>query len=142
MDNAYVDIIPLIGVYFLFNFILEIPFNLLRLEEKSYLYVVFSLVRFIIDFIGKIILILYYDRGIYGYFESSAISVILTFILICFVTFNYVSFKINKTYLIELLSLGLPFIPTGFAAWSITAVDRLGLNYFHGEYYVGIFSVG
>jgi O-antigen/teichoic acid export membrane protein len=142
IDKSYMNLMPLLGIYFLFNFLLEIPFNLLRLEQKSTPYVAFSLLRFFIDFISKIIFILIYDRGVVGYFESGVISVILTFVFIYIGTSKYVSYKINKTYLYDLLKLGLPFIPAGFAAWGVTVSDRLLLNHFHGDYYVGIFSVG
>jgi O-antigen/teichoic acid export membrane protein len=132
----------LIGLYFLFNFPLEIPFNIFRLEKKSGVYVSYSLIRFLLDFGLKIFLIIVLDRGVRGYLESGIISTAVTLLLTNFSIARYIKLTFRSEYLKELLRLGVPFIFSGFAMWSLTVSDRLVLNYFVDQNAVGIFATG
>jgi O-antigen/teichoic acid export membrane protein len=132
----------LIGLYFLFNFALDIPFNIFRLEKKSGIYVSYSLLRLLLDFGLKILLIIVFDRGVRGYLESGIISTAVTLSLTNVSIVRYIRLTFRTQYLRELLKLGFPFIFSGFAMWSLTVSDRLVLNYFVDQNAVGIFATG
>ena len=134
--------VRVLGIYFVFNFSNEVPFNLLRLEERSVGYVSLSLVRFGADFVLKILLVLVARRGVVGYLESGAIAVCITFLLASLAARRFVSFRIETHRLREMLRLGLPFVLSGFAMWSLGATDKLLLNFFSGQSEVGLYAVG
>ncbi|HEB41407.1 MAG TPA: hypothetical protein ENI08_00110 [Candidatus Dependentiae bacterium] len=134
--------VRLIGVFFLFSFPLEIPFNILRLEKKSGSYVFFSLLRFSLDFVSKILLVIFLKRGVIGYLESGILSAFIVFLATGFYIIKYVSLSLRISFLKELLRLGVPFIFSGFAMWSLNVADRMILNYYWGQESVGLYAVG
>ena len=133
--------IRVLGALFFVSLLQVIPFNILRLEKKSGLYVGFSLFRFVIDFALKLYFIVFLGRGIGGYFESGVIAYIITLCFMLPFVLKYVSFSLDTSYLKQLLRLGFPFIFSGMAVWTLEVSDRLILNYFCGEAAVGIYSL-
>ena len=132
----------LLGAYFLFNFALEVPFNLLRLEERSAAYVSFSLIRFGVDFVLKIIFVIVAGRGVVGYLESGLIAAALTLIASSITVRRLIARQINMVHVRQMLRLGIPFIFSGFAIWSLSATDRMFLNYLVGQSATGLYAVG
>lgn len=138
----YQQSIRLVGYYLLLYFLMEITFNLIRLEKRSFLYVGFSLVQVLIDFCLKILFVAYLKRSVNGYFESSIIThTIIVFSMLPF-TLKYTKISFKLEYLRELLKLGFPFIFSSIAIWTITVSDRFILNHFSGIGQVGIYSLG
>lgn len=138
-DYSYA--IKLLSAIFFFSLLQGIPFNILRLEKKSGLYVGFSLARFVIDFALKLYFIAFLGRGIGGYFESGVIAYIVVLCSILPFILKYISFSLNVSYLKQLLRLGSPFIFSTIAIWSLATSDRFILNYFCGVAAVGIYSL-
>ena len=132
----------LLGVYFLFNFALEVPFNLLRLEERGAAYVSFSLVRFGVDFVLKIIFVIVAGRAVVGYLESGLAAAAVTLIVSSIAVRRLIAPRINIVHLRRMLRLGIPFIFSGFAIWSLSATDRMLLNYLVGPSATGLYAVG
>lgn len=138
----YSYIIRLVSIIIFFTFTLDVPFNIFRLEKKAGKYVIFSLIRFFTNFVFKILFIIVLNRGIKGYFESGLLSVLIVFITINIFIIKYVSFSFKLQFLKQLLRLGIPFIFSGFAIWSLNFCDRLILNFFWGKSPVGIYAAG
>lgn len=132
----------LLGCYFLLNFSLEVPFNLLRLEERGAHYVAYSLLRFGIDFILKIFLVIVAGRGVIGYMESAIVAAAITLLIVYIAVRDLVAPRISLIHLRQMLRIGIPFILSGFAIWSLSATDRMFLNYFSGQSAVGLYAVG
>src|SRR4030042_692339 len=140
--EAYRDSIRILGFVFFFSMLRSVPLYILRLEKKASLYVGFSLFSFLADFSLKLYLIVSLGRGVLGYFESSAIASMMTLcIMIPFVS-KYIRFYPEISFVKQLLRLGIPYIISGFAMWTLDVSDRLLLNHFSGEAAVGIYSLG
>jgi len=139
VDYAYP--IRLVGVFFFFSLLQNIPLTILRLEKKAGHYIGFSLLKFAVDFGLKFYLIAFLARGIGGYFESGVIANIVILCAILPFTLKYVSFSVNISYLKRLLRLGVPFVFSTIAVWTLGMSDRLILNYFRGAAEVGIYSL-
>ena len=130
-----------LGIFMMIRFLIEIPFTILRLENKSVHYVLFSIVQIILEVLLKIIFIAYLGRGISGYYESGVIAgIVLLFGLLPF-TFKYVRLNLKINHYKNLIQLGAPFILSSIAVWVLTISDRFILNYFHGSSEVGIYSL-
>jgi len=138
----YSHSIVLLGAFFFFSFIGDMPFSIFRIEQKASYYVGFSLLRFIIDFALKLSFIAFLGRGINGYFEAGILAYIITLCLMVPFILKYVSFSLNSSYLKQLLRLGFPYVFSGFAVWILTVSDRYILNQFKGAAEVGIYSLG
>ena len=141
-DSAdYSYAIRLVGGYFFFSLLLDIPLAAFRLEKKAVHFVAFSLFRFVADFGLKLLFIAFLSRGINGYFESGVIVNAAVLISMIPFTLKYISFSLNKSYLKQLLRLGSPFIFSTIAVWTLSMADRLILNHFNGTAEVGIYSL-
>lgn len=140
--SDYAPEVLLIGIFFAVSFPLDIPLNVLRLEKKSGSYVFFSILRFVLDFSLKIILIIVLKRGVRGFIESSIISVSVVFISIFIYTRNFWRPSFKPEFFRQLIRLGLPFVFSGVAMWALSISDRLILNFFVGQSAVGVYDVG
>jgi len=104
----YSKALQYLGIFMMIRFLIEIPFTILRLENKSVHYVSFSIVQIILEVLLKIIFIAYLGRGISGYYESGVIAgIILLFGLLPF-TFKYVRLNLNIIHYKNLIKLGAP----------------------------------
>lgn len=139
IDYSYT--IQVVCGFFIFSMLRIVPFNILRMEKKSGLYVGLSLLMLGIDFGLKLYFIVFLRRGIAGYFESSLITNFLVLCLIVPFIKKYVSFSINISYLKQLLRLGFPYIFSTISIWTLEVSDRFLLNHFIGEAAVGIYSL-
>lgn len=120
--------------------IIDIPFNILRMEKRVTSYIVASLVRLIIEVILKYLFIVSFGRGISGYFEATIIALVITNILLYLLTIRYISFILKLDQLWLQLKLGGPLIISGFMIWSLESVDRLMLKFLIDEVAVGTYS--
>ncbi len=135
------DFVTVLAIVIL-SLILDVPLNLLRLERKPGYYVGFSFLRLITELSLKILFIVVLKKGIKGYFVSSLLSLVGTNIAIFIFVKRYVALSASWVYLKGLLKLGAPFILSGFAVWSLGAIDRMQLNFLLGPSATGVYSVG
>jgi len=134
--------IKLLSISFLLSMIETIPFNFLRLEKRSGIFVIFSLLNLIVNFLLKYYFIAVLAHGINGYFESSIIASALMLLVVFPFVLKYVSFPPKLSHFSELLKLGYPFIFSGIAVWTLDKANRFVLNYVQGTESVGIYSLG
>lgn len=130
-----------LGWVFIFTQLQNVPYNLFRLEKKAGMYVGFSLFSFLADFILKLLFIVYWQRGVEGYFESGAIASGLTLGVMALFSTRYVHFNFDWDLFRQLLRLGFPYIFSGLAVWGLEVSDRLLLLRFAGEAAVGVYSL-
>lgn len=140
--TEYTYSIRLVGIIFFFSLLQGIPFNILRLEKKSSLYVTFSLFNFFVDFFLKILFIVCLKREIGGYFESSILAYIITLSFMIPFILKYVGFSFRILYFKQLFKLGFPYVFSTFSVWTLEVSDRLILNMYSGQAAVGIYSLG
>ncbi len=133
--------IRILSISFIFTQLQQVPFTIFRLEKKAGLYVSFSLLTFLVDFVAKLVFIALLQRNVQGFFESSAIAGALTAGLMLPFSLKYASLRFDLSVFKELLRLGLPYIFSGMAMWGLEVSDRLLLLRFAGEAAVGIYSL-
>lgn len=138
-DYAYA--IRLVGGFFFFSMLMQIPLVIFRLEKKARHYVAFSLLKFIIDFVLKVVFIVSLGRGVNGYFESGVIANVIVLVSVLPFIWKYMGISFNTMHLKQLLRLGSPFILSTIAVWTLGMSDRLILNHFSGAAEVGIYSL-
>lgn len=136
--SFYLKIVFLITFFEVNN---QISLTLLRSQEKSKIFSIFTVIRLII----QISLILYFvvvlREGVLGALKGILISQIAFYlinlpILIRSADFSF-SFKIMK----KALRFGLPLISVGISSWIMTMIDRLFLDRYAGTSVVGIYTI-
>ncbi|HRZ39623.1 MAG TPA: polysaccharide biosynthesis C-terminal domain-containing protein [Candidatus Omnitrophota bacterium] len=139
-SDVYVREVQMVGLLIPLLLIVDIPFNILRMEKRANAYVLLSIVRLAVDFALKYLFIVVLRRGIVGYFESSVIAMIVVNAVLYMMTLRYMSFELKISQMAMLLKLGAPFIITSFTVWSLQSTDKLMINFMLGRFYVGIYS--
>jgi O-antigen/teichoic acid export membrane protein len=140
--DLYGSQVRLLGPMVLLTLTVDVPFNVLRLENRPRDFVLLSIIRILVETVMKYLFLIVLRRGIRGYFESSLLSLTLTNVVVYVFSLGQIRFSTRMGNLRTLLRLGVPFVFSGFAIWSLDAVVRLILNYSQGAGAVGLFSTG
>ena len=136
-------LILLVGWIIALDVMWSVPQLIFRAEEKSFIYIIFSLTNVIGSLILNILLVVHYEMGIYGVLLSNfIISSIFFFITIPFV-YNRINFsKASLAVWRTMMKFGLPFLPSGIFAMMMELADRYILKQMTDLYMVGIYGSG
>ncbi len=139
--GAYAYPLRLVAISCFLDPLQLMPFEVFRLERKAVHYVVFSLAKFALDFVLKLLFIVGMSRGISGYLESGVITSGVILLLMYPFVRRFVTVSRSFPNLRSVLRLGLPFVFSALSVWILTWSDRFILNYFSGQESVGIYSL-
>lgn len=116
--------------------------RLLVAKEESGIYTILVSLQSIIGFILGVILILFFNSGIYGIIWGYIISYAFFLPLIYHYAFKgkYVGKKFHKSIFLKIVKYGFPIAITNLAAWVLSIFDRYVLEYYWGSTQVGIYS--
>jgi len=131
-----------IAIIAVFQVLSVVPFNLLRVEEKSLIYSTIQVVKFIILLIFLILFLMYFKLHIWGLLYGYALAF---FITLGILIWNYrwiFRFKLNFSVLKQMLKFGLPLIPLQLGSWVLSVSDRYLIGWQIDYSAVGIYSVG
>lgn len=130
------------GILF-FDVLWTIHTLLLRAEGKP---VFFTLVNFfnVLSFLGlNLLLVLYFQMGIFGVLLSNLITSGLIFIATLPIIINRISFSyLSLTRWKKLMNFGLPFLPAGIFSMTLELSDRYILRYLTDLETVGLYNAG
>ena len=130
------------GILF-FDVLWTIHTLLLRAEGKP---VFFTLVNFfnVLSSLGlNLLLVLYFQMGIFGVLLSNLITSGLIFIATLPIIINRISFSyLSLTRWKKLMNFGLPFLPAGIFSMTLELSDRYILRYLTDLETVGLYNAG
>ena len=130
------------GILF-FDVLWTIHTLLLRAEGKP---VFFTLVNFfnVLSSLGlNLLLVLYFQMGIFGVLLSNLITSGLIFIATLPIIINRISFSyLSLTRWKKLMNFGLPFLPAGIFSMTLELSDRYVLRYLTDLETVGLYNAG
>lgn len=138
--NLYkIFILSVLSVPFtlLFNYSLQV----LRITFKSWQYLFLSTLNVVVLFLIAYILLVVKKYGLSGIFISYLFSSVFTFLVSFFFIKHQITLKINKKYLKNLLSYGIPFVPAFIALWIINLSDRIFITQYLSFEDLGIYSL-
>jgi len=115
--------------------------NVLRAKEKSFLYVIFTLINFLILLGLNIYFVGFKDQGIWGIVSSKLIVAALNFIFIIFYFLGKYKKKTDFALIKENISYGIPLVFVGLAVTLLTLSDRYLLKILSDLSNVGIYSM-
>jgi O-antigen/teichoic acid export membrane protein len=135
--------IQLAGVILLLDSLGNLPFLILRSEEKPVTYTVFRMIRFSLELLLNILFVVILKKGVMGILYANICAAFANLIIMLPFTLKYLRIVFNKSLLTDMLKFGLPFLPNGIAFMTIEMIDRflvteyLGkdiLAYYHANY--------
>ncbi len=127
-----------IGILFLDSAAL-IPFANLRLERKAAKFATIRILNIIINVTLNLVLILHYHYGIEAIFISNFVASAFSLLALLPEIIKYISFTIDKNYLIKMLKFGIPYLPGSIAATMVQMIDVPIIRELTGEATLGIY---
>ncbi len=141
-SGNYSFYISLAFITFFFNLMGDIPLGYLRARQKSTLYTAISLSRLIFEVSMNILLVVIFRMGLKGVMITQLISSILFSSFLAFITFRETGIGFSNPMAKQMLSFGLPLIPSNIGMFIINNGDRFFLKHFGTLEDVGIYSLG
>jgi O-antigen/teichoic acid export membrane protein len=124
-----------------FNLSNEIPMTILRIEQKSVLFVTISLIKTTLSLIVNIILIVYFGMGIRGILFSGLIVTGSLGIFLVIYQLHKIKFSYSFELLWPMLKYGVPLAWSTFGMFIVNFADRFFLQRLSTLSDVGIYSL-
>ena len=121
----YAPLIQLAGLVLLFDSLGNLPYLILRAEEKSVQFTVFKSSRFFLELLFNVLFVVILRLEVYGIFYTSLAASIINLLMMLPIIFRYLSRRIDFALWKEMLLFGLPLLPNGIAFMTIEMIDRL-----------------
>ena len=117
-------------------------FNVLRAEERSMQFIVYSTVNIVLNITLNIIFIVGLNKGIDGIFAANLASSAVTCLILVFANIKAFGMTFSRQTLSELFRFGLPVIPSTLAMIILTVIDRFIIKRILGSEALGIYGAG
>lgn len=139
-NRSYKPFVQLAALILFFDSIGNLPFIILRAEEKSFRFTLFRVLRFILEFGLNIVFVVVLRKGVIGILYANLAATIINLVVMSPILIRYLKPQINWQLWKEMLRFGLPFLPNGIAYVAIETVDRFLVQEFLGKDAVGLYS--
>jgi O-antigen/teichoic acid export membrane protein len=140
IDIKYNDLLQYTALILFFDALVTVPFAYLRLKHQPRKFAVIRIINIVINVGCNIFFILVLKLGIKSVFISNLLASFSTFLILSPIVFKNLSFKFNRSLVIELLKFSIPYIPAGISSNIVQVINRPILTALKGEYAVGIFQ--
>ncbi|UCF64199.1 MAG: oligosaccharide flippase family protein [bacterium] len=136
-------LVKLAGIILFLDSLGNLPFLILRAEEKPVRFSVFRMIRFVFELLLNILFVVILRKGVLGILYANIGAALVNFIIMLPYTIKYLGLRFNRSLLSEMVKFGIPFLPNGIAFMTIEMIDRflvtkyLGkdvLAYYHANY--------
>ncbi|HBC47708.1 MAG TPA: hypothetical protein DEO84_08285 [candidate division Zixibacteria bacterium] len=124
-----------------FNLSNEIPLTILRIEQKSVLFVTISLIKTTMSLVVNIILIVYFGMGVRGILFSGLIVTGLLGVFLVIYQLRKIKFSYNFELLWPMLKYGIPLAWSTFGMFIVSFSNRFFLQRLSNLSEVGIYSL-
>jgi len=127
------NFIKLAALILFFDTIGNLPFLILRAEERAISFTVFRIMRFSFELILNIIFVVVLKRGVEGILQANIIASLLNLVIMSPIAIKYLNFSFKPSLLKEMVVFGLPFLPNGIAFMIIEVIDRFLVTDYLGK---------
>ncbi len=127
------------GILF-FDTMTNLPFILLRAEEKAVQYTAFRVARFGLELVLNVFFVLYLHQGVKGILYANLSAAAINWVALWPLQFNWLKGKFSKAGLIDLLKFGLPMLPNGLAYLVIEVSDKYLMSWLLDMDTVGMYG--
>ncbi|HCK12391.1 MAG: hypothetical protein CME21_07205 [Gemmatimonadetes bacterium] len=135
------DIIRMLGLIILLDTLSEPMFSLCRANERSVRFASTRLIQHTLQISLIAYLIAIEGWGVRAVFVSNIVSSAFALLAMCSVAIPYLRPRFDTTRLRELLTFGIPFVPSALSILIISLSDRLLIEHFLGLKELGVYSI-
>lgn len=137
-SSANAQIIKWTAGILLLDALARLPMLVLRAEERSFSFLLFSAFNVVISVLMNIVLVK--SRGVEGIFIANFIASGAMLILLSPISVNRFTKNLSSKIYTGLAKFGLPYILPGLFVICMDLIDRFFLKFFYGESVVGIYG--
>ncbi len=118
----------------------NLPYLILRVEERSVAYSSIRIFRFITELLLDILFVVYLRKGLIGILYANIIASFLNVLVMAPIQWPYLKGRFSKQALRELLVFSLPMIPNAVAYLVVEASDKFVISRVLDNDAVGLYS--
>ena len=135
------DIIRMLGVILFLDTLSEPMFSLCRAQQRSGRFAITRLIQHTLQISVIAYLIAVEGWGVRAVFVANILSSAFALLVMLPVGFSYLRLTIKPSLLRELLTFGIPFVPSAVSLLVISLSDRLLIEHFLGLGDLGVYSI-
>ncbi len=139
-SHAYAAFIRLAGLILLFDTLTNLPYLILRAEERPVLFALFRTGRFLLELALNLAFVVFLKKGVLGILYANLCAAVINWLAMLPVVKRYFRWCIDLSLWKEMVRFGLPFLPNGIAFMTIETIDRVLVQEFLGKDAVGLYS--
>ena len=118
----------------------NLPYLILRAEERSILYSGLRIGRFMVELLLNILFIVYLNMGVKGILFANLIAAVINLVVLVPFQIKYLRGMFSLDVIKDLLRFGIPMIPNGIAYLVVEMSDRYLMLYLLTKETVGLYS--
>ena len=126
-------LIRLAAIILFLDSIGNLPFLLLRVEEKPVTFTVFRMIRFILEILLNFLFVVKMKLGVPGILYANIIAAAVNLVMMFPFTWKFLAVSFDRSLLKEMVKFGLPFLPNGIAYMTIEMIDRFLVTKYLGK---------
>jgi O-antigen/teichoic acid export membrane protein len=111
----------------------NLPFLILRAEERPVSFSVFRMIRFALEITLNIVFVVILRRGVLGILYANILAAFVNLVMMSPVIVRYLTLRFEKSLLKEMVKFGLPFLPNGIGFMIIEMADRFLVTDYLGK---------
>lgn len=123
-EHGYEFFVRIAAAILFFDTLCNMPYLVLRAEEKSTTYTIIRIGRFILELILNLFFIMYLKLGVKGILYANLVSAIINLIALFPFQIKYLQGDYSWKSVRGLLRFGLPMVPNGLAYLIVEISDR------------------
>lgn len=139
-DSGYAFFIKIAAGILFLDALCNLPYQILRAEEKSIAYTCIRTGRFIVELVLNIIFVVKFDFGVKGILYANFIAAFLNFLVLIPFQLKYFKGAFRKDALKVLLKFALPMLPNGLAYLTVEVSDKYLMNTLLDKETLGIYA--
>jgi len=138
--NDYGTFIRLAAVIMFLDGLGNLPYLVLRAEEKSITYSVLRIGRFVVEVTLNILFVVVWRYGVIGILYANALASFLNLLALLPYQNKYIRAPFNKEAFKTLAAFGLPMIPNGIAYLTVEMSDKYLMRFLLGKETMALYS--
>jgi O-antigen/teichoic acid export membrane protein len=140
--RSHADLVRIVAVTLYLECLGIVPLTLIRMQERSQLFIAITVTRFVVTATLSILLVAVLDLGVRGALLANAGSAAGVVLVLLPSLLASVRVRPSTPVLREMLRFGLPFFPVLLSGWFIDASDRYLLGLYRTKAEVGYYVLG
>ena len=139
-DDMYIWPLKLAAAILFMDTFSNLPYLILRVEERSVAYSVVRILRFLIELSLNIWFVVVQKEGFLGILYANVLASLLNVLMLLPIQWRYLKGRFRLPAFKEMALFGLPLIPNGLAYLLIEMSDKFLMNHFLGRETLGVYA--